>query len=88
MQYGENHQPEDDDEEEDLFNSGIRQASASPAVILCASCDRCRSRKAKCDGQRPCSNCSSRFTKKHGLARYEEGIFSYVKCGTFSLVSF
>lgn len=29
----------------------------SSAPRLCASCDRCRSRKQKCDGQRPCSNC-------------------------------
>jgi Fungal Zn(2)-Cys(6) binuclear cluster domain len=40
-----------------------------PNVLLCASCDRCRARKAKCDGKRPCSNCANRYLKKHGMAR-------------------
>lgn len=36
-------------------------------VALCASCDRCRSRKTKCDGNRPCGNCASKYMKKHRL---------------------
>jgi hypothetical protein len=36
---------------------------------LCASCDCCRLRKAKCDGKRPCGNCASKYMKKHHLAR-------------------
>lgn len=38
-------------------------------IALCASCDRCRSRKTKCDGQRPCSNCTSKYLKKNHLDR-------------------
>ena len=34
---------------------------------LCASCDRCRSRKTKCDGNFPCSNCVNKYMKKHRL---------------------
>lgn len=34
---------------------------------LCASCDRCRARKTRCDGQRPCSNCCAKYMKTHKL---------------------
>jgi len=40
-------------------------------VALCASCDRCRSRKTKCDGKRPCSNCTAKYMKKHKVERYD-----------------
>eukprot|EP00526_Cylindrotheca_closterium_P004428 CAMPEP_0113608832 /NCGR_PEP_ID=MMETSP0017_2-20120614/4142_1 /TAXON_ID=2856 /ORGANISM="Cylindrotheca closterium" /LENGTH=763 /DNA_ID=CAMNT_0000517557 /DNA_START=102 /DNA_END=2393 /DNA_ORIENTATION=- /assembly_acc=CAM_ASM_000147 len=36
-------------------------------IALCASCDRCRSRKTKCDGGRPCTNCAAKYMKKHKL---------------------
>ena len=36
-------------------------------IALCASCDRCRARKTKCDGNRPCSNCANKYMKKHRL---------------------
>ena len=32
---------------------------------LCASCDRCRQRKTKCNGGRPCSCCLNRYLKFH-----------------------
>lgn len=38
-------------------------------VALCASCDRCRSRKTKCDGNRPCGNCATKYMKKNKLTR-------------------
>lgn len=40
-------------------------------VTLCASCDRCRARKTKCDGSRPCSNCAIKYMKKHKLTSIE-----------------
>lgn len=39
-------------------------------VALCASCDRCRARKTKCDGNRPCGNCATKYMKKHKITRY------------------
>jgi len=39
------------------------------AVALCASCDRCRARKTKCDGARPCSNCATKYMKKNKVQR-------------------
>ena len=39
-------------------------------VALCASCDRCRTRKTKCDGERPCSNCATRYKKVMKVDRY------------------
>ena len=54
-------------------NTNFGAASALPrtgsAVALCASCDRCRARKTKCDGQRPCGNCATKYLKKHKLTR-------------------
>ena len=38
-------------------------AATTTTLQLCASCDRCRSRKTKCDGTRPCGNCVSRYRK-------------------------
>ena len=43
---------------------------APSPLALCASCDRCRSRKTKCDGSRPCGNCASKYMKKHKLVRW------------------
>lgn len=42
------------------------------AVALCASCDRCRGRKTKCNGQRPCSNCANKYMKKNKISRYAQ----------------
>lgn len=44
-------------------------SSSSPIVALCASCDRCRARKTKCDGNRPCGNCAAKYLKKNKLSR-------------------
>lgn len=41
--------------------------SQNRRIALCASCDRCRSRKTKCDGNRPCGNCAGKYMKKHRL---------------------
>ena len=38
-------------------------SSPRPPVQLCASCDRCRARKTKCDGGRPCTNCVTRYRR-------------------------
>ena len=45
--------------------------SQLPSPTLCASCDKCRQRKTKCDGGRPCLNCITRYRKTKKLdARY------------------
>ena len=43
--------------------------SKDDSIALCASCDRCRSRKTKCDGERPCGNCAAKYMKKFKLTR-------------------
>ena len=45
------------------------QHKSDGSVALCASCDRCRARKTKCDGKRPCSNCANKYMKKNKLTR-------------------
>jgi len=50
----------------DLTTLTARQcapASASAQPRLCSSCDRCRARKTKCDGNSPCSNCVNRYKR-------------------------
>lgn len=47
-----------------MVNDGTR----GTRVALCASCDRCRARKTKCDGNRPCGNCANKYMKKHRLS--------------------
>jgi len=51
-----------------------------PRVALCASCDRCRARKTKCDGNRPCSNCANKYMKKHRLDSIEGIDLSLFEC--------
>eukprot|EP00557_Chaetoceros_sp_GSL56_P013696 CAMPEP_0176480848 /NCGR_PEP_ID=MMETSP0200_2-20121128/2497_1 /TAXON_ID=947934 /ORGANISM="Chaetoceros sp., Strain GSL56" /LENGTH=794 /DNA_ID=CAMNT_0017876997 /DNA_START=322 /DNA_END=2706 /DNA_ORIENTATION=+ len=51
-----------------------------PVAALCASCDRCRSRKTKCDGNRPCGNCASRYMKKNRLTSIEGIDVSLFEC--------
>jgi len=53
------------------------QAAPESAIALCASCDRCRARKTKCDGQRPCSNCAAKYMKKNKIARYVVAFFRF-----------
>jgi Fungal Zn(2)-Cys(6) binuclear cluster domain len=47
---------------------------SSGNTMLCASCDRCRARKTKCDGKRPCSNCIAKYMKKYKTNRYVSNI--------------
>ena len=55
--------------------------SQLPSPTLCASCDKCRQRKTKCDGNRPCLNCITRYRKSHKLdARYVLLLYLYVVC--------
>lgn len=51
------------------FESQASLAHSASSIALCASCDRCRSRKTKCDGKRPCGNCATKYLKKHKLTR-------------------
>eukprot|EP00531_Pseudo-nitzschia_arenysensis_P006145 CAMPEP_0116137782 /NCGR_PEP_ID=MMETSP0329-20121206/12426_1 /TAXON_ID=697910 /ORGANISM="Pseudo-nitzschia arenysensis, Strain B593" /LENGTH=859 /DNA_ID=CAMNT_0003632709 /DNA_START=56 /DNA_END=2635 /DNA_ORIENTATION=- len=48
-----------------------KDGSKKVTVTLCASCDRCRARKTKCDGKRPCGNCAAKYMKKHKLNSIE-----------------
>ena len=36
---------------------------------LCASCEHCRTKKTKCDGKSPCSNCVARYLKLNKIKR-------------------
>jgi len=38
---------------------------------LNASCDRCRSRKTKCDGKIPCHHCKEKYMKEHELTNID-----------------
>lgn len=50
-------------------------ATATPAATkLCASCDKCRARKTKCDGQRPCGNCVAWYKKIYKGEESIEGV--------------
>ena len=49
--------------------AGSDDGGGNQPIALCASCDRCRSRKTKCDGKRPCGNCATKYMKRHKLTR-------------------
>jgi hypothetical protein len=40
---------------------------SSRKSIFCASCDQCRARKTRCDGQQPCGACKLKYMRKHKL---------------------
>jgi hypothetical protein len=39
--------------------------------LFCASCDRCRSRKTRCDGKKPCGTCMLNYMRKHKLSNVD-----------------
>jgi len=51
--------------------SGDAAASSNLSNSLCASCDRCRARKSRCDGKRPCMACKAKYMKKNKLSSCE-----------------
>jgi len=53
---------------------------ADGSIALCASCDRCRARKTRCDGKRPCGNCASKYMKKNKLKSIEGIDISCFEC--------
>ena len=61
-------------------NTDGKDDSSKRSIALCASCDRCRARKTKCDGKRPCGNCAAKYMKKHKLTRWvaSEKLFRFV----------
>jgi len=50
------------------------------AIALCASCDRCRARKTKCDGNRPCGNCATKYMKKNKLTSIDDVDMNEFEC--------
>jgi hypothetical protein len=50
------------------------------STVLCASCDRCRARKTKCNGAHPCSGCVSKYMKKHKLESFDGIDHALVEC--------
>ena len=56
--------------------------------FLCSSCDRCRAKKTKCDGKRPCDTCKASHMRKnkikHDLLAKEEVDLTVIEC-TYSL---
>ena len=55
-------------------------ASTISNDIFCASCDRCRSRKIKCDGERPCKSCTVSYMKKNKIKDVSEVDLTQVEC--------
>ena len=53
----------------------VAAAAVVAEINLCASCDRCRARKTRCDGQRPCSACTNNYilkTRGRGRGKFDE----------------
>jgi hypothetical protein len=66
---------EDTDEVKDTGE--VVEEGADPGsekVVFCSSCERCRARKTKCDGNRPCSSCIAIYMKKPHKENSPEGV--------------
>lgn len=54
-------------------SDGGTDDSGGKTNLLCSSCDRCRAKKIKCDGERPCGACKLSYVRKNveevGLTR-------------------
>ena len=38
--------------------------------LLCSACDRCRAKKTKCDGERPCDACKTFYMRENELKKW------------------
>jgi hypothetical protein len=47
---------------------------------LCSSCDRCRTKKIKCDGKRPCEACKTSYMRKNKIASVKEADLVRIGC--------
>ena len=63
-----------------ISDTAEEDAESKQPIALCASCDRCRARKTKCDGNRPCSNCAGKYMKKHRLNSIEGIAIAEIEC--------
>jgi len=54
--------------------------SGGSEITFCHSCDRCRSRKTKCDGAKPCGNCAAKYMKKNKLTSIDGIHLSLFEC--------
>lgn len=57
-----------------LIGSMTKSTKPPKAPSLLRSCDHCRSKHAKCDGQRPCSNCVNEKINCHYSQRKKRQI--------------
>jgi hypothetical protein len=54
-----------------------RNYTADP---LCSSCDRCRTKKVKCDGNRPCEACKISHMRENKIASMKEAELIGIEC--------
>lgn len=45
----------------------MKRSSTERQAMFCASCDRCRARKTRCDGNRPCASCKLKYMRTYKL---------------------
>ena len=48
--------------------------------LLCSSCDNCRSKKTKCNGERPCEACVLSYIRKNKIANVDEVDMKKITC--------
>lgn len=47
---------------------------------LCSSCDTCRAKKTKCDGERPCEACKLSYMRKNKISSIKEYDLKRIEC--------
>ena len=52
----------------------------SDSADLCSSCDRCRTKKVKCDGNRPCEACKISHMRKNKITSIRDAELVRIEC--------
>jgi hypothetical protein len=59
---------------------GYDSEKARTSDLLCSACDRCRAKKTKCDGERPCDACKTFYMRENKLKNMDSVDLTAVSC--------
>ena len=59
---------------------GYDSEKARTTDVLCSACDRCRAKKTKCDGERPCDACKTFYMRENKLKNMDGVDITTIGC--------
>ena len=65
---------------DDMHPSSYESEKERTTDLLCSACDRCRAKKTKCDGERPCDACKTFYMRENKLKNMEGVDLTAIGC--------